>query len=628
MSKVIGIDLGTSNSCVAVMEAGAPKVLTNEEGARTTPSVVALHKGETMVGNTARRQAVTNPKNTIYSAKRFMGMRFDEIKKEAENMPFEVKENRRGMCDIVVGNKTMTPQAVSAQVLIKMKLAAERYLGEEVKKAVITVPAYFNDSQRQATRDAGKIAGLEIERIINEPTAAALAYGLNKGDEKRILVYDLGGGTFDVSVLEIGDGVIEVMSTNGDTHLGGDDIDHIIIDWLIDEFKNDSGVDVSKDAMVMQRLREAAEKAKIELSSTQQTSINLPFLTADSTGPKHLVVDLTRSSFERMIDGLVMKTMNPVKRALEDASLSKGDIEEILLVGGSTRIPLVKKTVEDFFGKEISSSVNPDEVVALGAAVQGGVFMGEVNNILLLDVTPLSLGLETMGGIMTTLIERNTTVPCSKSQVFSTAENNQPAVDIKVIQGEREFAKDNKMLGTFKLDGLPPAPRGVPQIEVTFDINADGLVNVRAKDKATGKEQDITITGSGAMSSEEIDLLVEEAKRNEEIDKKKRQEIEEKNQLENLVFQSEKLISENEDKITGGIKESLEASITSAQTILETGSSSQITEEIIKLGEVMQEAGKAMYESQMGETQQEPPPTPTAGSDDDDIMDAEFEEVS
>jgi molecular chaperone DnaK len=502
-------------------------------------------------------------------------------------------------------------------------------LGEEVKEAVITVPAYFNDSQRQATRDAGKIAGLEVKRIINEPTAAALAYGMDKGQDRKILVFDLGGGTFDVSILEIGDGIVEVLSTNGNTHLGGDDIDDILINWLNDEFKKDTGIDLSKDPMVTQRLREASEKAKIELSSAQQTDVNLPFITADNTGPKHLQLTLSRSKFEQMIGKLVSKTMDPVKNALKDAGMDKDLLDEILLVGGSTRIPLVRKTVEEFFGKASNSSVNPDEVVALGAAVQGGVFTGEVSDILLLDVTPLSLGLETMGGIMTRLIERNTTIPCSKSQTFTTAENSQPAVDIKVLQGEREFAKDNKNLGTFKLDGLPPAPRGIPQIEVTFDIDANGIVSVKAIDKATNKEQNITIQNSGTLSSSEVERMVSEAKENEEADKRRREEIETKNSLESTVFQAEGFLQEHSEKISDVIQEDLKEAINSANNVLSGSPGLEILQaEIAKLNTAMQSAAKIMYENQQESSTPTEEPPPNVNDLDDDIIDAEFEETT
>lgn len=548
--KIIGIDLGTTNSVVSFVEGGNPKVIPNKEGANTTPSIVAYTKdGKRLVGTVAKRQAVTNPENTIYSVKRFIGRKFDEAQEEAKNVPYKVVKASNGMVAIDAQGKEYTPQEISAAILSYLKQCAEDYLGESVTEAVITVPAYFNDAERQATKDAGKIAGLEVKRIINEPTAAALAYGVDKKKEGTVVVFDFGGGTFDVSILEIKDGVIEVKSTAGDSHLGGDDVDQLIINYLIDEFKKDQGLDLRQDKMALQRLKEAAEKAKIELSATQETEINLPYITADASGPKHLNAKLSRAKLESMASDIFRRLLEPCKRALSDAKLSTNDINEVILVGGSTRIPKVQEIVKDFFKKEPNKSVNPDEVVSVGAAIQGAVLAGDVTDVLLLDVTPLSLGIETMGGIMTKLIERNTTIPAKKSQVFSTAENNQTSVDIRVFQGEREMASANKLLGQFRLEGIPAAPRGVPQIEVIFDIDANGILNVSAIDKGTGKEQKITISGSGALNEDEINKMVQDAKEHEAEDKKQKEVIEKRNKLDGLVFDIEKTLSENKDKL-------------------------------------------------------------------------------
>src|SRR5512136_1737020 len=553
MAKAIGIDLGTTNSVVAIMEGGEPKVIINEEGSRLTPSVVAFTKdGEILVGQTAKRQAITNPENTVFSIKRFVGRRYNEVQSEIRSVPYKVVSDAEGLARVQVRGKQYTPQEISAFVLQKLKKSAEAYLGQTIEDAVITVPAYFNDSQRQATKDAGRIAALNVLRIINEPTASALAYGLDKKKDETIAVYDFGGGTFDISILEVGDNVVEVKSTNGDTHLGGDDIDQTVIDWIVSEFKKDQGINLSKDRMALQRLKEAAERAKIELSSTVETEINLPFVTADASGPKHLNMKLRRAELEQLADALIQRSIEPCRKALDDAKLTAGKIDEVVLVGGSTRIPKVQDVVKNFFGKEPYRGVNPDEVVALGAAVQAGVLAGEVTDVLLLDVTPLSLGIETLGGVMTRVIERNTTIPTKKSQTFTTAEDSQTSVEIHVLQGEREFARDNRTLGKFHLVGIPPAPRGIPQIEVTFDIDANGIVNVSAKDMATGKEQAITITASSGLSKDDINKMVREAESHADDDKRRREEIEARNRADSLVYQTEKMLNEHRSKLADG----------------------------------------------------------------------------
>ncbi|HTL70244.1 MAG TPA: molecular chaperone DnaK [Candidatus Eisenbacteria bacterium] len=605
--KVIGIDLGTTNSCVAIMQGGEPVVIANAEGARTTPSVVGFAKnGERLIGQAAKRQAITNPENTVFSIKRFMGRRHSEVLAEEKLVPYKVVESSSGELRVKTGGKEYSPPEISAFILQKMKQTAEDYLGHKVTKAVITVPAYFNDAQRQATKDAGKIAGLEVLRIINEPTAAALAYGLDKKKNEKIAVYDLGGGTFDVSILEIGDGVFEVRSTNGDTHLGGDDFDQKVMDWLADEFKKSDGIDLRKDRMALQRLKEAAEKAKCELSSNTQTEINLPFITADANGPKHLTVTLTRAKLEQLVDDLVQRSIAPCKKALEDAKLTAADIDEVVLVGGQTRMPKVQEIVKQLFKKEPHKGVNPDEVVAIGAAIQGGVLVGDVKDVLLLDVTPLSLGIETLGGVSTRLIERNTTIPTKKSQVFSTAQDSQPQVEIHVLQGEREMAKDNRTLGRFTLDGIAPAPRGVPQIEVTFDIDANGIVHVSAKDKGTGKEQKIRIESSSGLSKEEIEKMTRDAEAHAAEDKKKREVVEARNKLDALVYQSEKSLKELGDKVSAVDKEKVEAALKKAKEALAaedvekiqsaeqelTAASHKIAEEMYKQAASQQKPGE------------------------------------
>jgi molecular chaperone DnaK len=632
MAKVIGIDLGTTNSCVAVMEGGSPKVIENAEGARTTPSVVAFTKdGERLIGQPAKRQAVTNPDNTVYAVKRLIGRRFDDpmTKKDTELVPYKIVKGKNGDAWVEAGGADYSPSQISAFILQKMKETAESYLGETVTQAVITVPAYFNDAQRQATKDAGQIAGLEVLRIINEPTAAALAYGLDKQENKTIAVYDLGGGTFDISVLEVGDGVFEVKSTNGDTFLGGEDFDTKLVDWLADKFKAKEGMDLRGDKLALQRLKEAAEKAKIELSSAQTTEINLPFITArmegGATTPLHLVETLSRADLEKLVDDLIQRTLEPCKKAMKDAGLTNAQIDEVVLVGGMTRMPKVREVVKSFFGKEPHTGVNPDEVVAIGAAIQAGVLQGDVKDVLLLDVTPLSLGIETLGGVFTRMIDRNTTIPTKKSQVYSTADDNQQAVTIRVFQGEREMAADNKMLGQFDLVGIPPAPRGVPQIEVTFDIDANGIVNVSAKDKGTGKEQQIRIQASGGLSDSDIDQMVKDAERFAEEDKKRKEAAEAKNNAESLIHTTERQLAEHGDKVDGGLKAEIETAIAEAKTAVEGGDIDAMKDKSTALTNVAMKLGQAIYEKEQAAGAGAGAPEEPAG--DDDVVDAEFSEV-
>ncbi len=632
MSKIIGIDLGTTNSCVAIMEGTQAKVLENAEGARTTPSVVAFtNESEKLIGQPAKRQAVTNPENTIFAVKRLIGRNFDDpsVKKDVEAAPFKIVNSEKGDAWIEAKGEKYSPSQISAFILQKMKETAEKYLGQAVTKAVITVPAYFNDAQRQATKDAGKIAGLEVLRIINEPTAASLAYGLDKKQNKKIAVYDLGGGTFDVSILELGDGVFEVKSTNGDTFLGGEDFDNAVVDYLVSEFKKDNGIDLKSDKLALQRLKEAAEKAKIELSSAEQTDINLPFITADKTGPKHINLKMTRAKLEALVEDLIARTIPPCKTALKDAGVSASEIDEVVMVGGMTRMPKVLEEVKNFFGKDPNKSVNPDEVVAMGAAIQAGVLQGDVKDVLLLDVTPLSLGIETLGGVSTKLIDKNTTIPTKKSQVFSTAEDNQPAVSIRVLQGEREMASDNKALGNFELVGIAPAPRGVPQIEVTFDIDANGIVNVSAKDKGTGKEQKIQIQASGGLSDEEIEKMVKDAEANKEADKKKRESVDVRNQADTLIHSTEKNLKEHGAKVSDAEKKAIEDASSAVKEALKGEDIEDIKKKTEDLVQASMKLGEAIYKSQQTAKPESGKDDggDDAGKKDENVVDADFEEV-